>query len=157
MRRSSELRHILFGQYIAESQCFLTDFVITEHPHQYFLVNWCPRVVEHHRGDEGAAKAELVAWNRDAEPRSSGTKINFRLCLSFFGLSLCGYCLCQNHANHNGQMKSVFHLCIPRSLVRQFQTSCSVEPMARGNKSTRVQVTQLSFSSFVVTSRAMPG
>ena len=155
MRRSSELRRILFGQYIAESQCFLTDFVITEHPHQYFLVNWRPRVVEHHRGDEGAAKAELVAWNGDAEPHSSGTKINFRLCLRFFGLSLCGYCLCQNHANHNGQMKSVFHLCIPTQPCTAV-SDCSVEHMAPGNKSTRVQVTQPSFSSLVVTSRAMP-
>jgi len=50
-------------------------------------VNWFPRVVEHHRGDEGAAKAELVAQDGNAESRSSGTKINFRLCLRFFGLS----------------------------------------------------------------------
>jgi hypothetical protein len=113
VRRSSELRRVRFGQYIVVSQCFRPDFVITEHPHQYFLVNWYPRVVEHHRGDEGAAKAELVAQGGDAEPRSSGTKINFRLCLRFFGMSLCGFRLCQNRANHNGQMKCLFHLCIP--------------------------------------------
>jgi hypothetical protein len=112
VRRSSELRRVRFGQYIGESQRFRLDFVITEHSHQYFLVNWFPRMVEHHRGDEGAAKADLVAHDGDAESRSSGTEINFRLCLRFFGLSLCGFYLRQNHANHNGQIKC-FHLCIP--------------------------------------------
>jgi hypothetical protein len=56
---------------------------------------------------KGAAKAELVAQGGDAEPRSSGTEINF-LCLRVFGLSLCGFHLGQNRANHNGQMKYFF-------------------------------------------------
>jgi hypothetical protein len=113
VRRRVELRRVRNGQYIAESQRLRPDFVITAHPHKYFLVYWCPRVVEQHRDDDGAAKAELDSWDGDAEPRSSGTEINFRLCLRFFGLSLCGFRLCQNHANHNGQMKVSFHLCIP--------------------------------------------
>jgi len=61
---------------------------------------------------KAAAKSELVAQDRDVESRSSGTEINFRLCLRVFGLSLCGFRLGQNRANHNGQMK-YFHLCIP--------------------------------------------
>jgi len=113
VRRSSELRRVRFGQYIAESQRFRPDFVITEHSHQYFLVNWFPRVVEHHRDDEGAAKAELVAHDGDAESRSSETEINFRRCLRFFGLSLCGFRRSHKPANHNGQMKVFLHLCIP--------------------------------------------
>jgi len=40
VRRSSELRRVRFGQYIAELQRFRPDFEITEHPHQYFLVNF---------------------------------------------------------------------------------------------------------------------
>jgi len=43
---------------------------------------------------KGAAKAELVAQDRDGEPRSSGTEINF-LCVRVFGLSLCGFHLGQ--------------------------------------------------------------
>jgi hypothetical protein len=50
---------------------------------------------------KGAAKAELVAQDGDAEPRSSGMEINFP-CLRVFGLSQCGFHLCQNHANRNG-------------------------------------------------------
>jgi hypothetical protein len=107
VRRSGELRRVLFGQYIARP-----DFVITEHLRQHFLLNLYPRVVEHHRGDEGAAKAELVAQHRDAESRSAGMEINF-LCVRVFGLSLCGFHLGQSHANHNGQMKCFFHFCIP--------------------------------------------
>src|SRR5215469_1404753 len=60
MRRSSQLRRVRFGQHITESQRFRPSFVITEHPDKYSLVSWYPRVVEHHRGNEGAVKAELV-------------------------------------------------------------------------------------------------
>jgi hypothetical protein len=87
---------------------------------------------------KGAAKAELVAQDRDGEPRSSGTEINF-LCVRVFGLSLCGFHLGQNRANHNGQMKCFFHLCISTQPLRQFQTSRSVEQKAGDNKSTRVR------------------
>jgi len=107
MRRSSQLRRVRFGQHITESQRFRPGFVITEHPDKYSLVSWYPRVVEHHRGDEGAVKAEL-AVRMHAEPRSSGTKINFRLRLRFFRLSLCGFRLCHNQANHNGGVKLFF-------------------------------------------------
>jgi hypothetical protein len=107
VRRSIEPRRVRFGQYIAELQHFRPDLVITEHSHQYIPVNWYPRFVEHHRGDEGAAKPELVAQGGDAETRSSGTEINF-LCLRVVGLSLCGFHLGQSHANHNGQMKCFF-------------------------------------------------
>ena len=61
MRRSSQLRRVRFGQHITESQRFRPGFVITEHSDKYFLVSWYARAVEHHRGDEGAVKAELVA------------------------------------------------------------------------------------------------
>jgi hypothetical protein len=111
VRRSSELRRVRFGQYIAGLQCIRPGFVVTEHPH-YFLVSWYPRVVEH-RGDEGAVKTELVGQAGAAEPRSSATKVDFRRCLRWFGLSLCGFRLCHNQANHNGQVKWFFHLCIP--------------------------------------------
>jgi hypothetical protein len=47
VRRSSELRRVRFGQYIVELQRFRPGFVVTEHPHQKFLVSWYPRVVEH--------------------------------------------------------------------------------------------------------------
>jgi hypothetical protein len=73
------------------------------------------------------------------------TEIDFRLCLRVFGLSLCvfglslcGFHLCQNHADHNRQLKCFFISVFPRSLVPQFQTSRSVEQMACDNKSTRV-------------------
>jgi hypothetical protein len=58
-------------------------------------------------------KAGLVAQHRDAEPRSSGTKISF-LCVRVFGLSLCGFHPGQSHANHNGQMKCFFISVFPR-------------------------------------------
>jgi hypothetical protein len=152
--RRSELRRVGFGQYVANSQCFRPDFEVTDHQHQHFLVNWYPRVVEHHRGDEGAAKAELVAQDGDSERRSSWTEVNSRLCLRVFGLSLCGFGLCQNHAIHNGQMKCLFHLCIPTQPFYGIQTSRSVDLMSYTNKSTRVLIPRQIFSSVVVTHRA---
>jgi len=138
VRRSSELRRVRFSQYIAELQRFRPGFVVSEHPH-YFLVSWYPRVVEHHRGDEGAVKAELVGQAGAAEPRSSETKVDFRRYLRLFGLSLCGFRLCHNPANHNGHVKCFFHLCIPTQPGTAIQTSRSLEQMARGYKSTRVR------------------
>jgi hypothetical protein len=53
MHRSSELRRVLFGQYIAESQRFRPEFVITQHPHQYFLVNLVASIRQALLGAEG--------------------------------------------------------------------------------------------------------
>jgi hypothetical protein len=87
---------------------------------------------------KGAAKAELVAQDRDGEPRSSGTEINF-LCVRVFGLSLCGFHLGQKPRQSQRTNEMFFHLCIPTQPLRQFQTSRSVEQKAGGNKSTRVR------------------
>src|SRR6476469_2200670 len=47
MRRNRVLRRIHFGRRATGTLRLRPDFVITQHPHEYFLVNWSPQLVGH--------------------------------------------------------------------------------------------------------------
>ena len=81
-----------------------------------------------------------------------GTEVNFRLCLHLLGLSLCGFRLRQNQANHKRRMRCISHLCVSHaSLDSSFKLRVVLSRPLAGNKSTRVLIPQRSFSSLVAT------
>jgi hypothetical protein len=56
MRRNRVLRRIHFGRRTTGAHRLQPDFVITQHPHEYFLVNLVASTRQAPRGAEGVAK-----------------------------------------------------------------------------------------------------
>jgi len=56
MRRNRVLRRIHFGRRTAGAHRLQPDFVMTQHPHEYFLVNLVASTHRAPLGAEGVAK-----------------------------------------------------------------------------------------------------